>query len=175
MRLTQDHQLVMQQLQSVQLASVAVLEDSMKTVHKETEEIEKDSRPVFNPSEEATKDPPLQSNSHQQILLTEQSQLDPFQQSILEERERGIREIQESMTQVAELFRDIGTLTTEQTGLLDHIEAGLEGSAGRTRAAVRELTINRENRRRRSWTRVICSGILILVVGLFVLGIIHSF
>lgn len=41
-----------------------------------------------------------------------------YQQALIEEREQGIREIEEAMTEVHELFCDIGLIVTDQQGAL---------------------------------------------------------
>jgi t-SNARE complex subunit (syntaxin) len=97
-----------------------------------------------------------------------------YNQALITEREQGIIEIETAMLEVNELFRDLGTLAHSQQGLLDHVEANLEGAEGRTRRATRELSAARDYERRRGRTRMVCWILFLLFVGLFLIAFIAS-
>ncbi|KAJ3780556.1 t-SNARE, partial [Lentinula aff. detonsa] len=67
-----------------------------------------------------THDPPSSPSQRQAQLL--QAQLSPhelaYQESVIQEREEDIREIEAGVHELAEIFRDLGTLVHQQGGIL---------------------------------------------------------
>ncbi len=124
-----------------------------------------------------------------------------YNQALIQERQQGIQEIEVAMGQVHEIFCDLGILATEQQGMLgkamcisarlgrlivarppdltttapstDNIEANIESSAVRTRAAARELTITRDARRRRRGN-FCCMALMAIFVFLLAVALIFS-
>lgn len=95
-----------------------------------------------------------------------------YNEQLIAERDRGIREIEAAMLDVHEIFRDLGLLVNEQQMGIDNIESGLEAAASRTRGATREL--DRANERRRAHTWTLYSIIMIILILLVILLILMS-
>jgi t-SNARE complex subunit (syntaxin) len=62
-----------------------------------------------------------------------------FQESLIVEREAEIRNIEQGVTELNELFRDVAHIVTEQGEVLDMIEQNVDNTRTDTRAADREL------------------------------------
>lgn len=99
------------------------------------------------------------SASSEQYLASIQKEIE-YNQAIIIDRRHGIAEIEASMQEVNEIFRDLGALTWQQQGYLDNIEANLENTAIRTFRADQELLVSRERQRR---TRRSCYSIAFIV------------
>jgi syntaxin 7 len=63
-----------------------------------------------------------------------------FNDQLIEERERGIAEIQQQIGEVNEIFQDLAVLVNEQGNMIDDIEANIVSTAMRTKEAQKELT-----------------------------------
>ena len=63
-----------------------------------------------------------------------------FNDQLIEERERGIAEIQQQIGEVNEIFQDLAVLVNEQGNMIDDIEANIVSTAVRTKEAQKELT-----------------------------------
>lgn len=94
-------------------------------------------------------------------------------EQLVRAREDGIRRIYGEICELNEMFEDIGELVSEQSGLLgttlrfillDNIEASVEATTMRTRAARDHLVEANERRAGRSWTFWIIVIVLLLVV-----------
>lgn len=72
-----------------------------------------------------------------------------YNQALIIEREHGIQEIQAAMNEVNSIFKDIGTLVTEQQLGFDNIAENVEMISSRTRNAANEIRIAEDYRRRR--------------------------
>ncbi|KAH0613288.1 uncharacterized protein H6S33_009668 [Morchella sextelata] len=70
----------------------------------------------------------------QQMALAEQSEVD-FQEGLIQEREQEIRGIEQGITELNEIFRDLGTMVTEQGVMIDNIEQNVSNAATSTKAA----------------------------------------
>ena len=74
---------------------------------------------ILDRHEAARASSPTPSQRQAQIL---QNQLSPqelaFQESVIQEREAEIREIETGIHELHEIFRDLGTLVQEQGGML---------------------------------------------------------
>lgn len=74
-----------------------------------------------------------------------------FQNALIEERSQGIKEIEKTVVEVNEIFRDLSTIVAEQGSmigtiyifilhdLLDSIESNIEDAVDNTKVAVEEL------------------------------------
>jgi len=112
---------------------------------------------------------PSPSQRQAQIL---QQQLSPqelaFQESMIQEREGEIREIETGIHELSEIFRDLGTLVQEQGGMLDNIESNISSIAVDTAGAAEELDTAHEYQRK-AGRRALCLGIVVIVVVAIVL------
>ncbi|KAG0136538.1 t-SNARE [Tuber indicum] len=75
----------------------------------------------------------------QQFALAEQSEVE-FQESLIVEREEEIRGIEQGITELNEIFRDLGTMVSQQGEMIDDIEVYVGNTATSTKAADQELT-----------------------------------
>ncbi|OCH90458.1 t-SNARE [Obba rivulosa] len=107
---------------------------------------------------------PTPSQRQAQIL---QTQLSPqelaFQESIIQEREEEIREIETGIHELHEIFRDLGTLVQEQGGMLDNIESNISSIAVDTAGAAEELSTAHEYQRK-AGRRALCLMVILVVV-----------
>ncbi|KAH9850233.1 t-SNARE [Lenzites betulinus] len=114
--------------------------------------------------EQARASSPTPSQRQAQIL---QTQLSPqelvFQESLIQEREAEIREIETGIHELHEIFRDLGTLVQEQGGMLDNIESNISSIAVDTAGAAEELTTAHEYQRR-AGRRALCLMLVLVVV-----------
>ena len=94
-------------------------------------------------SEPYSDNPPSSSQSQlqqqeQEIRLASQDEVD-FQDSLIVERESEIRNIEQSVGELNELFRDVAHIVHEQGGQLDTIHGNVVTISGNTRQADVEL------------------------------------
>ncbi|KAF1809945.1 t-SNARE [Eremomyces bilateralis CBS 781.70] len=102
-----------------------------------------------------------QHQQEEQQHLANQDEVD-FQEGLIVEREREIRNIEQSVTEVQELFRDVAHMIHEQGDQLDIISTNVEGVRDDTRGAHVELrTAQRHQRNARNKA---CCLLLILAV-----------
>jgi syntaxin 7 len=106
-----------------------------------------------------------QQLQQEQLRLASQDEVD-FQESLIIERESEIRNIEQSVGELNELFRDVAHMVHEQGEQLDVIAENVEGVRDNTRGADVELrTASRHQRNARS---KMCCLLLILAVVLTV-------
>jgi len=85
-----------------------------------------------------------------------------YNNALIEERERGIMEIQQQIGEVNEIFQDLAVLVNEQGAMIDDIEANIVSTAVRTKDAQKELT-KADKSQRAARNRLICIVIAVLV------------
>lgn len=87
-------------------------------------------------------------NKEQQALLVEQRRQEVllldneviFNEAVIEERDQGIREIQQQIGEVNEIFKDLAVLVHEQGIIIDDIDSNIESSHAATIQANRQLS-----------------------------------
>lgn len=97
----------------------------------------------------------------QQPSLAPQEEVD-FQDSLIVERETEIRNIEQSVGELNELFRDVAHIVREQGGQLDLVSENVERTRDDTRGADREL--RGASRYQKSSRNKACCLLLILAV-----------
>ena len=123
-----------------------------------------DSEGVTSPS--GTRGPSGQLlQQEQQLRLASQDEVD-FQESLIIERESEIRNIEQSVGELNELFRDVAHMVHEQGEQLDVIAENVEGVRDDTRGADVELRV--ASRHQRNARNKMCCLLLILAVVLTV-------
>ncbi|KAJ5570931.1 hypothetical protein N7535_004591 [Penicillium sp. DV-2018c] len=109
----------------------------------------------------------------EQHRMANQSEVD-FQESLIIERENEIRNIEQSVGELNELFRDVAHIVTEQGGQLDIISENVENVTQDTRGAnveLRSASRYQKNARNRACCLfVILAVILAIIVLAIVLG-----
>eukprot|EP00124_Ichthyophonus_hoferi_P005023 Ihof_evm1s643 gene=Ihof_evmTU1s643 len=68
-----------------------------------------------------------------------------YNEQVISERERGILEIESTIAEVNDMFRDIGALVHEQGELLDNIESNIVSAADRVDSGTEDLGRAREH------------------------------
>ncbi|KAH0006843.1 hypothetical protein KCU72_g13846, partial [Aureobasidium melanogenum] len=102
-----------------------------------------------------------QQQQQEQLRLADQSEVD-FQESLIVEREAEIRNIEQSVGELNELFRDVAHMVHDQGGQLDIISNNVTSTRDDTQGADRELrTASRHQKNARN---KMCCLLLILAV-----------
>lgn len=115
---------------------------------------------ISSPSAEAS-GPFGQQQSQEQLRLASQDEVD-FQDSLIVEREAEIRNIEQGVTELNELFRDVAHIVNEQGELLDTIHENVENTRTDTRGA--DLELRSAARYQRNARSKACCLLLILAV-----------
>ncbi|KXN70142.1 t-SNARE [Conidiobolus coronatus NRRL 28638] len=92
-----------------------------------------------------------------------------FNESMIHEREREIREIESGITELNEIFRDLGTFVNEQQHLLDNVETNVSNIATNTNSATSELRQANDYQKRAKNSLCFIFIILAVIVVVFVL------
>ncbi|KAI5117990.1 hypothetical protein M0805_004487 [Coniferiporia weirii] len=115
------------------------------------------------------------TSPEQRQALVLQQQLSPHelahQESLIQEREEEIREIESGIHELSEIFRDLGTLVSEQGGMLDNIESNVYSVAADTSGAAEELSTASEYQRKAGRRAACLMIILVMVVCVVLLAI----
>jgi len=107
-----------------------------------------------------------QQQEHEQLRLASQDEVN-FQESLIIERESEIRNIEQSVGELNELFRDVAHMVHEQGEQLDIIADNVEDVRNDTRGAHVELTS--ASRYQRNARNKMCCLLLILAVVLTII------
>ncbi|KAK9467256.1 t-SNARE [Lipomyces arxii] len=115
------------------------------------------------PAQERSQNYTLPSQVQQQetMDIVAQDELD-FQNSLIAEREVEIQGIEQGISELNEIFRDLGTMVTEQGVMIDNIESNITNVADSTQHASAELT--KASRYQKSTRNRSCCLLFILVV-----------
>ncbi|RWR74431.1 syntaxin-22 [Cinnamomum micranthum f. kanehirae] len=111
----------------------------------------------------------LREQKRQEILLLGNEVA--FNEAIIDEREQGIKDIQDQIGQANEIFRDLAVLVHEQGVVIDDIDSNIEGSHATTAQARTQLAkASKSVKSRSSWCWwVLIIFVLVLVIVLLVL------
>ncbi|AYV87155.1 MAG: SNARE domain protein [Sylvanvirus sp.] len=110
--------------------------------------------------------------SHQLLLLDDQLSCIEYQDDTLIQRTGEIHNIEQQVTQVADLFKDLQSITYQQQEYIDTIVDNIESTKNNTVSAEKELIDaknHQENKRKR---RCCCGTIFVTVVGIIILAIV---
>ncbi|EEP80746.1 conserved hypothetical protein [Uncinocarpus reesii 1704] len=108
----------------------------------------------------------LQQLQEQQPRLASQAEVD-FQDGLIIEREAEIRNIEQSVGELNELFRDVAHIVREQGGKLDLVSENVERTRDDTRGADREL--RSASRYQKNARNKACCLLLILAIVLVII------
>ncbi|KAF9211044.1 hypothetical protein CPC16_010909 [Podila verticillata] len=139
-KVSKDFQKVLVEFQKVQRISA---EKQREFVHK--------ARLIKNeyPEDEGvdTDDQPLMDDAQRRLqLLVVDNELE-YNESMIVQREDEIREIEQGITELNEIFRDLGAMVHEQGSMLDSIEANVASVTMTTHAAAEELVVAAEHQK----------------------------
>ncbi|XP_062151739.1 syntaxin-22-like [Alnus glutinosa] len=103
--------------------------------------------------------PFLLDQKRQELLLLDNEL--SFNEAMIEEREQGIREVQEQIGQANEIFKDLAVLVHEQGVVIDDIQSNVGGSsAATTQARVQLAKASKSAKSKSSW----CWWVIVIVV-----------
>ncbi|KAI4270882.1 MAG: hypothetical protein LQ337_006411 [Flavoplaca oasis] len=107
-----------------------------------------------------------QVQEQEQLRLASQDEVD-FQESLIIERESEIRNIEQSVGELNELFRDVAHIVREQGDQLNTIDANVENVRGDTRQA--DIELRSASRYQKASRNKACCLLLILGVVLIII------
>lgn len=107
-----------------------------------------------------------QVQEQEQLRLASQDEVD-FQESLIVERESEIRNIEQSVGELNELFRDVAHIVHEQGAMLDHIDVNVTNVNTDTRQA--DIELRTANRYQKNARGKACCLLLILAVVLTII------
>lgn len=107
----------------------------------------------------------LQLQQQQELRLANQSEVD-FQETLINERETEIRNIEQSVGELNELFRDVAHMVHEQGQTLDTIDNNVTDTRDNTKGA--DQNLRTASRHQRSARNKMCCLLMILAIVLLV-------
>lgn len=90
-----------------------------------------------------------------------------FNEAIIEEREQGLREVQEQIGEVNEIFKDLAVLVHEQSPMIEDIGKNIEASAAASSQAKQHISKASKSERSGStwcWLLLIVFAIVVIIV-----------
>lgn len=131
-KLSREFQASLREFQNVQQTALSKERASTASARAALED-------AVSPSGEGRSGSPFgQQQQQEQLRLASQDEVD-FQDSLIVEREAEIRNIEQGVSELNELFRDVAHIVSEQGEQLDTIAANVENVRGDTRGADVEL------------------------------------
>lgn len=88
---------------------------------------------------------------------------------VINQRDREITTIAESITDLATLFKDLSTMVIDQGTLLDRIDYNVETMANEMESAVKELNTATKYQRRSGKRQIICLLVLLIIGAVIIL------
>jgi len=113
---------------------------------------------------------PTAQQQRQEVLRVENEVV--YNEAVIEERDRGIKEIQRQIGEVNEIFKDLAVLVKEQGHQIDDIEANIETSSANTTVANTNLVS--AVKRQRGANKITCWIGVIFAVAIFILFLVLS-
>ncbi|KAK9271533.1 hypothetical protein L1049_001893 [Liquidambar formosana] len=169
-KLARDFQTTLQEFQKVQQLASERESTYSPSVPPSSLPTTSGSGEYLAPDMDQESQPFVMQQKRQEVLLLGNEVA--FNESIIEEREQGIREIQDQIGQANEIFKDLAVLVHEQGVVIDDIQSNIEASSGATTQARVQLSKASKNvKSRSSWCWWVL-GIFILAVVIFVLVLI---
>ncbi|CAI9763090.1 unnamed protein product [Fraxinus pennsylvanica] len=102
------------------------------------------------PSAEQENQPFLMEQKRQEVLLLGNEIA--FNEAIIEERDQGIREIQDQIGEASEIFKDLAVLVHDQGVVIDDIHSNIDAStAATTQARVQLSKASKSGKSKSSW------------------------
>eukprot|EP00127_Corallochytrium_limacisporum_P004516 Clim_evm16s166 gene=Clim_evmTU16s166 len=124
---------------------------------------------------------PLEQDSEQQRLILQQQQQQrqelendtTYNEQIIAEREQGIRHIEQTITEVNEIFRDLATIVHEQGTTLDNIEANIVSTSEQVGDG--RIQLNKaDDYQRKARNKMCCIAAVLAIVCAIILIIVLS-
>ncbi|KAF8935404.1 t-SNARE [Dissophora ornata] len=105
-----------------------------------------DAVEIDEESGDAGDQPLLNDDQRRMQLLVVDNELE-YNESMIAQREGEIRDIERGITELNEIFRDLGSMVHEQGNMLDSIESNVTSISITTHAAAEELTVAAEHQK----------------------------
>ncbi|KAJ3300611.1 SNAP receptor [Borealophlyctis nickersoniae] len=122
--------------------------------------------------DEAGEEAPLMGRDQRLQIQALDNEID-YNESLITEREEDLKDIERSILEVNEIFRDLGTLVHEQGHLLDNIESNVQSVEINMENATGELrTASKWQKAARS--KMCCLALIIAIVGVVLILILLS-
>ena len=118
---------------------------------------------VQSPSGEGSQQPQLQSMDEPRVA--QQDEVD-YQENLIIEREGEIRQIEQSVGELNELFQDVAHIVREQGDVIDTIDVNVEHTLQDTRGA--DVELRSASRYQKSARNKACCLLLILAIVLII-------
>jgi len=111
----------------------------------------------------------IETQRVQQLQLDNERQ---FMDALIADREQGIKEIEKTVVEVNEIFRDLSHLVQEQGVMIDNIESNIEESVVKTTDGVEELRKANEYQKS-SRNKMCCLALIILIVAAIIVLVVY--
>eukprot|EP00123_Amoebidium_parasiticum_P010810 comp20338_c0_seq1/m.25624 comp20338_c0_seq1/g.25624 ORF comp20338_c0_seq1/g.25624 comp20338_c0_seq1/m.25624 type:complete len:277 (-) comp20338_c0_seq1:978-1808(-) len=166
-RLAKDFADLLQRFESVEQQAAA---KERAQVNKAREEQRRGSAGALITLEDRPGDSQGQQAQRQQQQTIALDEEVAYNEQVISERERGIREIESTIVEVNAMFRDIGNLVYEQGNMLDNIESNIVSAAQQVDNGTQDLGKAQDYQKRSRNCK--CYLLFILLVILLVLALI---
>ncbi|KAL6135987.1 hypothetical protein ACLB2K_068211 [Fragaria x ananassa] len=158
-KLARDFQTTLQEFQKVQHLASERESTYMATATATSAASASASGEHLEPTRDEYRQPFLQGQKRQEVVLLDNEI--GFNEAIIEEREQGIRDIEEQIGEASEIFRDLAVLVHEQGVVIDDIHSNIDNSSAvTTQARVQLAKASKGVKTRSSW----CWWVLAIVV-----------
>lgn len=88
---------------------------------------------------------------------------------LITDREQGIQQIEQSVVEVNEIFRDLNSLVVAQGDMVDTIEANIESAADRVERGTTDLVSARNSQKKAQSKTIVIAGVLVVVLIVLIL------
>ncbi|KAI8323756.1 t-SNARE [Martensiomyces pterosporus] len=157
-KLTADFQKTLEQFQAIQRVSAEI---SREYVDMAKHAVQAQTEYEHNDDDDDGEANPLLGQQRRVQLSVLDNDVE-YNEALINERESEIHEIEQGIVELNEIFRDLGTIVTEQQSLLDNIETNVQSVAVNVLGASEELNTASEYQRRSNKTK--CCILLFAVI-----------
>ncbi|XP_024182291.1 syntaxin-22 isoform X2 [Rosa chinensis] len=125
----------------------------------------------LEPTRDEYRQPFIQEQKRQEVVLLDNEI--GFNEAIIEEREQGIKDIEEQIGEASEIFRDLAVLVHEQGVVIDDIHSNIDNSsAATTQARVQLAKASKGVKTRSSWCWWVLAIVVVVIVVVLIILII---
>ena len=153
-------------------------EISTLDLNKERKDVQEFSNAANSPSHDFSapsraEEEALSRHQEQKQMQLEQDEVD-FNEQIIRERNREIREIETAVVEVGQIFQDLAAMVNEQGIMVDNIEANISSAVEQTGEGVKDLEGAEEYQIKSRKKCVVISIIVFVVIVVVVLIILFA-
>ncbi|XP_050381900.1 syntaxin-22-like [Argentina anserina] len=168
-KLAKDFQTTLQEFQKVQ--QLASERESTYMTTATSAASASASGEYLEPTRDDYRQPFLQEQKRQEVVLLDNEI--GFNEAIIEEREQGIKDIEEQIGEASEIFRDLAVLVHEQGVVIDDIHSNIDNSSAATiQARVQLAKASKGVKTRSSWCWWVLALVVVVVVVVLIILII---